>query len=149
MAKRKCTYCKEYFSKDDMLVVGVSSFCSQEHMLANGNKAKPNKGLSPKPKRQQVANDVALKVLELDGYRCRYCGKQTEELILHHIVYRSEASSWDQLHGEDNLITLCNYPCHLFNIHGDKKKYQPLCFEIIKLRLNGDKTTTIQELENG
>jgi|JI9StandDraft_2_1071091.scaffolds.fasta_scaffold45797_4 5-methylcytosine-specific restriction endonuclease McrA len=147
MSKRKCTYCKEYFDKDDMLAVGVSAFCSQEHMFANGSK--PKTTLKKKPKRQEVADDVVLKVLKLDDYRCRYCGKHTEELIMHHIVYRSEASHWDGLHTEDNLITLCNYPCHLFHVHGDKKKYQPLCLRIVDLRKQGDKTTTIQELENG
>lgn len=147
MSKRKCSHCKSYFDSDEMLVRGLSAFCSNEHYLAQLNKAQTKKS-KPKKHNIDITDEQREAVLRLDGYRCRYCGKSSDNLAVHHIAYRSEAKHEPWLNEPVNLITLCNYPCHLDIIHGNKKLYQPLCRQIVYLRaLKGDKTTTIAMLE--
>ena len=46
-------------------------------------------------------------VLERDGHRCTSCGRQDQQLTMHHLVPASEGG-----HGyPDNLTTLCQF-CH-------------------------------------
>lgn len=141
MAKHKCAYCKEYFDKESMIQSGLSSFCSKEHMLK-----KMNKNSRPKKKRSSLPSEVREEVLALDGYRCRFCGHNDRPLAVHHIMYRSEDSL--RVADIDNLITLCNQPCHLYHVHGNKKLYQDLCKQIIlRRKSNGDKKSLIIMLE--
>jgi hypothetical protein len=148
MSKRKCAYCGDYFDRESMEIRGLSAFCSNAHFLASINTAKPKQ---KKPKQSNPHNDLSAvrdKILALDNYRCRYCGKASNNLAVHHIYYRSEAKNEPWLNQQHNLITLCNYPCHLDIIHGNKKLYQPLCLQIVWLRtFNNDRYTTIHKLE--
>lgn len=65
-------------------------------------------------------------VLERDRNRCRWCGRTNGGLHLHHIVYRSGGGGH---HSPDILITLC--PQHHQLVHSDKRRYQPLLFELM------------------
>ncbi len=53
-----------------------------------------------------VYNQVRLKVLERDGWRCQICGRRTL-LDIHHIDARARGGD----DGETNLLTLCRM-CH-------------------------------------
>jgi len=149
MSKKRCAYCRDYFESDQMVVRGLSAYCSNEHYLSSVNKAKTKQKIVKKLNDDlDITEAQRLTVLDLDGYRCRYCGKASANLAVHHIAYRSEAKHEPWLNDPVNLISLCNYPCHLDIIHGNKKLYQPLCRQIVYLRaLRSDKTTTIQQLE--
>lgn len=149
MSKRRCAYCREYFDQSTMIVSGLSAFCSNGHLLKARNKSRPK----PQPKQPNddfdgISPAMRLAAIEADGYRCRYCGNLSHNLAVHHIYYRSEARNEPWLHQPHNLITLCNYPCHLDIVHGNKRLYQPLCLQIVWLRMiEGDVHTTIQMLE--
>lgn len=150
MSKRKCAYCKEYFDKEDMIESGLSAYCSQEHRIKSVDTGR--KRLAARRAAKKVEMDVPEEtrelVLELDNYRCRYCGKASNNLVPHHIAYRSEARHEPWLNDPVNLITLCNYPCHLDIVHGNKNLYQPLCRQIVWLRaVHGNRNTTIRMLE--
>ena len=150
MSKRKCAYCKEYFDKSDMIQQGLSAYCSQEHRLRSVDTGTKRVAARRRAKKMEtdIPADVRELILNLDNHRCRYCGKESGNLVPHHIVYRSEAQNEPWLNDPVNLITLCNYPCHINIIHGNKKLYQPLCRQIVYLRaVRGDKNTTIRMLE--
>lgn len=147
MPKKRCAFCKEYGNRSDMVQMGLYSFCSEQHRLAHQKKSNEKKAKRQAANRSEPSPETRDLVFSLDDSRCRWCGKQTNDLILHHIVYRSEFhGDKEALHSVDNLITLCNYPCHLVHVHGNKKKYQPLCQEIVLLRNDGDRSTTIVDL---
>lgn len=148
MSKRRCKYCREYFDRSEMIIRGMSAYCSNEHLTAGINFVKHKSSFSTERNADSAGPDREL-VKELDGNRCRYCGKRSWNLIVHHIHYRSEAATAPWLHSPHNLITLCNEPCHLNIVHGNKRLYKPLCLQIVWLRmLHGDKHTTIQMLES-
>lgn len=146
----KCKSCGKKLDKDKVVHVGLSSYCSFE---CSWNK-KPAK---KKPKSKKVASDkgyvepiseaVRNHVIRKDNYRCRLC-KGKNNLAVHHVYYKSEAKKEPWLNQPQNLITLCNEPCHLGIVHGNKKKFQPLCLGIIWLReVENDRYTTIYKLE--
>lgn len=150
MPKRQCNHCNEYFERDEMIVDRLSAFCSHEHHILHMNTGRERLAERRRKRKQEtdVPQEVRDLVFELDGHRCRFCGQSSSNLVIHHIAYRSEAKHEDWLNEPVNLITLCNYPCHLDKVHGDKQLYQPLCRQIVYLRaLKSDKTTTIQQLE--
>lgn len=148
MPKKRCAFCREYGDRSEMVQVGLYSFCSNEHRLAHQRKSDKKKVKRQTSRRSEPSPATRDEVFRLDGYRCRWCGKQTDDLILHHIIYRSEfmGDKDADVHSVFNLITLCNYPCHLVHVHGNKKKYQPLCQELVLLRNDGDRSTTIVDL---
>ena len=84
-------------------------------------------------KRIKVSDETYKKVLYRDRC-CRLCGnKNINELVLHHIYYRSERK--DLIDEPSNCIMLCgNFTknkCHQL-VHNNKKKYQPYLLELIK-----------------
>lgn len=149
MSKRRCAYCREYFDQSTMIVSSLSAYCCNDHLLKAHSKSRPK----AKPKRSnansgEISTAMRLAAIESDGYRCRYCGNLSSQLAVHHVYYRSEARNEPWLHQPHNLITLCNEPCHLTIVHGNKRVYQPLCLQIVWLRMiEGDVVTTIQQLE--
>ena len=150
MPKRKCAYCNEFFERDEMIVDRLSSFCTQEHRLLSVKTGHERLVERRRKQKQEtdIPQDVRDLVLKLDNYRCRYCGSASANLVAHHIVYRSEARNEPWLNDPVNLITLCNYPCHIDIVHSNKSLYQPLCRQVVYLRsLKGDSMTTIEELE--
>ena len=149
MSTRRCTYCREYFDGSSMVVRGLSAFCSNAHLTLHASSSRPSSGpKAPRNRRNSMTEERRIEVLVLDHYRCRYCGDPSRDLAVHHISYRSEASKEPWLNQVHNLITLCNYPCHLDIVHGNKKLYQPLCRQIVWLRaMDNYDRTTIKSLE--
>ena len=163
--KVKCANCKEYIEKSDAIPRGLSNFCSMDCVFSKANKRKSNQraGRSAKDtkrkvsvsdaktKRRMVSNELTDEqrqhVLKGDGYRCRLCGGK-DNLVFHHVIYKSEKRNKQWQDEISNGITLCNTPCHLSIVHGNKKRFQKLCLGIVYLReVEGDKHTTIYELE--
>lgn len=156
--KVKCGNCKKYIERDTSVHAGINYFCDADCLSGKrmatakkvSEKRKMDLGSTHKTKKQRRisrtkrdSNDV----FERDGFRCRYCGGRNN-LIVHHVIYRSEIRNRQWKDELSNLLTLCNEPCHLSIIHSNKKKYQPLCLQIIWLReINGDKTTLIKDIE--
>jgi len=50
---------------------------------------------------------IAAHINELDGYKCRGCGKGVVGRMPHHIIYRSQISIKNGRDEDWNLITLC------------------------------------------
>jgi 5-methylcytosine-specific restriction endonuclease McrA len=147
MSKRRCKHCREYFDRDGMVIRGMSAYCSNEHLVADLNSVKYKSTIS-KRRNADLSSADREAIFRLDGHRCRYCGKHSRNLAVHHIYYRSEAKHEPWLNQPHNLITLCNYPCHLDIVHGNKRRYQALCLQVVWLRmLKNDKETTIAMLE--
>lgn len=154
MSKVKCKGCQTYVNKESAIRVGLSSWCSNDCRYSEPAKKKPKgtKKLAPKPKAKRIdygtiSHEVYDYVIKADGNRCRHCGG-TKDLAVHHIYYRSEAKYYEWCSQPINLITLCNYPCHLSIIHRDKKKYQPLCLDIVKEReWDGNNTRLIKDIK--
>ena len=155
MSKVRCKECREYVDKDDAIRIGLSSWCSNGCLNADRfSKPKPkkksNKKVASEPKDLdygKISPEVYDAVLQADSNRCRLCGG-TENLAVHHIFYRSEAKYFPWCSQRHNLITLCNQECHLNIVHKDKKKYKPLCLQIVWLReINNDRYTLIKDIE--
>jgi 5-methylcytosine-specific restriction endonuclease McrA len=164
--KVKCANCKEYIEKSGAISRGISNFCSMDCVFAKANKGKSSQraGNSSKDKytrpkldskvsngktkhRRLVSDELRQHVLEGDNYRCRLCGGNNN-LALHHVIYKSNKKNKPWENQVSNLITLCNHPCHLSIVHGDKKRFQKLCLGIVWLReVEDDKHTTIYKLE--
>jgi hypothetical protein len=157
--KVKCANCKEFIDKSDAIPRGISNFCSTACLFAKANKSKELKRTKPPTKvkdiqvnrrlvSDELTDEVRQHVLEFDGFKCRLCGRSSSNLVFHHVIYKSDVRNkrWqDQI---SNGITLCNRPCHLSVVHGNKKRFQPLCLGIIWLReVERDRHTTIYDLE--
>lgn len=83
-------------------------------------------------------------VMQRDGKRCRMCGDATKNrLHVHHIRYRSEYQ--DDPHNERNLLTLC-LVCH-DRIHSNKKHWQPVLLELIRLHYEEDLFLMVLDVE--
>lgn len=126
MAKVRCNGCKEYFDKDSAIRVGISNFCSDDCRFAKAKPKPAPKRDKPRTRKPGPSTDFPAatreRILERDGYRCRFCGKQSGNLAIHHIRYRSERKlGIEFLTSEANGITLCNTPCHLDVIHKDAR----------------------------
>ena len=145
MGKKRCKHCRQYGDAADMVVYGLSAFCSNEHFYAHQNEPS-----APKPKKNTdkgPSKAVREEVATLDDGMCRMCGARSGNLVVHHIIFRSQAPRAEWLHDEPNLITLCNYPCHIAEAHGkEKDKLQKKFVEIVKLRAKGDRHTTVRML---
>lgn len=50
-----------------------------------------------------------LEILQRDNFTCRSCGRDDEQLHVHHMVYDADKLPWD--YDNDDLVTLCN-DCH-------------------------------------
>jgi len=141
--KVRCSYCKNYIDKNVAVKRSVQSFCSEEHFYEYVKKNRKKQIVKYKKKNEDFSFSEKLEIIKLDEYRCRFCGTEYN-LHVHHILYRSEGGSNDI----DNLITLCYK--HHETVHSDKKRYQPLCLNLVDLRNRGklEKFTTISQLEN-
>jgi hypothetical protein len=52
---------------------------------------------------------MRLKILHRDGFRCRSCGDEKSELHVHHASYQKKKNPWEV--DVDYIFTLCK-PCH-------------------------------------
>lgn len=71
--------------------------------------------------RSKEWKQIAAKVMERDGYRCRCCGRTAEEakLSVHHCTYEN---LFDESEHLTDLITVCTV-CHL-SIHRNRNNWQ-------------------------
>jgi hypothetical protein len=152
MSKVRCANknCKKYIEKESAVRRGMVSYCSDE-CLYQRPQAKRKTSTSKTAKRSKVAEIISGQTIEQsivrDGNRCRVCGKNSGNLAVHHIFYRSD---WDNKPWQEeasNKITLCNEPCHLTIVHGNKAKYQPLLLGLIWVREIEGKNITLEQLE--
>jgi len=151
--KVKCANCKEYIEKSSAIPRGISNFCSMDCVFAKANKGKSGSGFASKAKskpnkghKQLVSPIVRDAVLKRDNYSCRLCGK-ANNLAVHHIIYKSDKKNKPWENEVSNLITLCNHPCHLSIVHGNKKRFQPICLMYIWFREVEGKLYSFDELE--
>ena len=149
-SKVKCHACKEYVDTGSAFRRGLSSWCDYDCFIDSQNaalKKKYKKMASSKGHDTGVYEELRLKVLTSDNFRCRLCAKQNN-LAVHHVIYKSDKKNKPWENTVSNLITLCNTPCHLSIVHKNKKRFQRLCLGIIWIReIEGDRSTTIYQLE--
>ncbi len=148
-SKFKCKGCQEYVEKNRAVNIGLSRFCSRDCYYRSLSESKKTKKVAPKRQVSSVKGPDQLtrqRVLQRDRYRCRLCGN-SKGLVPHHVYYRSEAKKESWLNSSHNLITLCNHPCHLSVIHGNKKKYQPILLGLIWLSEVENRYMTIEQFE--
>jgi len=61
-----------------------------------------------------------LEILERDDWACQWCGDNTSELHVHHLIYHWDSEPWE--YQDEELITLCS-SCH------EKEKDRKLAIE--------------------
>lgn len=130
-AKARCSQCREYFPKEDLLrtgLGGLGGICSEECLTAyvDRYRAKRDRRKVNREKKhtqntggRRLPGTCRDRVKRRDSETCRWCGT-TDLVQIHHVRYRSEG-------GPDtprNLISLCA-TCHE-RAHSNKKKYQPV-----------------------
>lgn len=149
-SKFRCKGCGEYVEKDRAVHIGLSRFCSRDCYFRSISETQRPKKVAPKRTlpsvKDEPSEEIRLKVLQRDRHRCRLCGR-SQGLVPHHIYYRSEAKREPWLHSTHNLITLCNSPCHLSIIHGNKKKFKPILLGLVWLSEVENKYMTIEQFE--
>jgi len=152
MANVRCGFCKTFIPKESAIPYGLSHFCNSDCLTSKRFQKPPpqksvKKNVKKKTKAPGLTAETREQVLHRDSYRCRFCGTH-QDLCVHHVVYKSDPKNRPWENQTSNLITLCNQICHLNKVHGNKKKYQKLCLQIIWLaEVMNDKHTTIQQLE--
>lgn len=157
--KVRCANCKEFIEKSDAIPRGISNFCSMDCLFAKTNKGKSGRrsvsstenskvqSVNRRLVSNELTDEVRDHVLRNDNFRCRLCGG-ANNLVFHHVIYKSEKKNKLWQDTVSNGITLCNEPCHLGIVHKDKKRFQKLCLGIIWLReVEGDRYTSIYDLE--
>lgn len=149
-SKIKCKACKKYVpKKDNNFRVGLSTYCDSSCYYGSLSEIKKIEDMAserPVFKIKEPSDDVRTKVFVRDRYQCRLCGK-SNNLIVHHVYYRSEAKKQPWLHSSHNLITLCNEPCHLSIVHKNKKKFKPILLGLIWLSEVENKYMTVKQFE--
>jgi len=138
MAKVRCGFCKTFIPKEGSVPYGLSHFCDTDCLTNKRFEIKtPKKSIKKNVKKKtkqnkSLSDETRQEVLRRDGYKCRFCGTQ-EDLCIHHVVYKSDPKNKPWQDQRSNLLVLCNQICHLKKVHGNKKKYQRLCLQIIWL----------------
>ena len=129
-AKARCSICKNYYPKDEMLqqgLGGLGGICSDEcrELYVQKYRAKRVRRKENREKKytntggRRLPGTCRDRVKRRDSETCRWCGT-TQYVQIHHVRYRSEG-------GPDtprNLISLCD-SCHA-RAHTNKRKYQPV-----------------------
>jgi len=124
--KVKCKHCGAFVDRDGAYRVGLSSYCSNDHFIANRTaSAAKRTAIKRKAKKDPMPPAIAETVLTRDDRTCRLC-RGTDLTQIHHIRYRSEGGP----HTVENLIVLCGV-CHT-TVHGNKKYWQPKLLEMVQ-----------------
>ena len=147
-AKARCSICRSYFPKEDMLRSGLGSLggvCS-EGCFEDYVKKYRAKRVRRKEHREKkydtgrrLPGTCRDRVKKRDHGRCRWCGTD-QEIQIHHVRYRSEG-------GPDtpkNLISICAN-CHAM-AHSNKRKYQPILLTWLWLYYEMNKEYTVQSV---
>lgn len=93
----------------------------------------------------RISPETHRAVLRADR-RCRVC-ESTDNLQVHHIVYRSESRWFWWCSTPQNLITLC-INCHIPIVHKDKKRWQKVMLGLVWLReVEGNTSMNAYEFE--
>lgn len=125
-SKRRCTFCGGYFEAETMQKVGLSGVCSSQCLsdLQDKSRNKRARRILHRENRvrygRRLPGNVRDAVRARDGHRCRYCGKGSGRLEIHHINYRSQGGRDE----ETNLILLCDEHHRL--MHSNKRHWQPV-----------------------
>jgi 5-methylcytosine-specific restriction endonuclease McrA len=143
--KVKCAGCREYKEKEFCVPYGLGWCCDANcRWLAielRRKSAPPNRTSATPKRRAQPSLERRRKMAARErDHGCRYC-LVARNLHVHHIVYRSEGGT----HAERNLITLCNV--HHDLMHSNKKRFQPVLKELIRLHYETDQFLTVTEVE--
>lgn len=140
--------CRKYIEKSGASRSGLSYYCDSD-CLSESQKKKSK--TSPAKNRSSIkqahyAVECSSIIRTKDEGRCRLCGKSTG-LAVHHIYYRSDQTNkpWENEYW--NQITLCNRPCHLEIVHGDKKKWTPILLGLTWVREVEQKNISLEQLE--
>ena len=113
-----CTKLKKEITNEDCRLCQEKEYKKHKTNVKNNNKKK-------------VSKETYELVLKESQGRCALCGKETINLDLHHIEFRSERP--DLIDEPSNCIMLCNgfeNNCHLGKAHKEKKKYKKILKEI-------------------
>jgi hypothetical protein len=138
--------CRQYKDKQYCVPFGLGWCCDANCRWQAIERRRRGQQLNTAPRRQtprrsqpnQEQRNKA-RARERD-HCCRWCGV-TRHLHVHHIVYRSERGS----HQERNLITLCDV--HHDLAHSNKRKWQPVLKELIRLYYDESLYLTVPEVE--
>lgn len=140
-SKRRCVVCRNYYPPEEMRVVSVSSICSDE-CLRTHSKPKPPR---VRPRKTATVRRLPTALRESirtrDKKSCRFCGRSTGRMEIHHIEYRSQGGA-DVAH---NLILLCEDHHRL--VHSSKRYWQPILRAVIWMHYVGRISLTIPEAE--
>lgn len=131
MSKVRCGGCHEYIEKDTALRRGLQNFCQFACI----------KWPKQKEPKSDISDQLRLKVHQDDNWGCRRCGTQHAPLDIHHIKYRSTLGE----HTYENLISVCR-SCHQQIHEAPREVYQPLLYEIVALREQGDRVTRVVDI---
>src|SRR5262245_51463881 len=108
-SKLRCSVCRDYYPREDMLRVGVGALgaiCEDECMVLFKEKyrKKRDRRVVNRQRRygRRLPGACRDRVRRRDNARCRWCGA-VDELNIHHVRYRSEGGPDNQR----NLMTLC------------------------------------------
>lgn len=146
-AKARCSICRNYFLKEDMLrsgLGGLGGVCSEECFEIYKKKYQ-DKRIRRKAHREAKYDNSSRRlpgtcrdrVKRRDDGKCRWCGT-VDEIQIHHVRYRSEG-------GPDtprNLISICA-ECHAL-AHTNKKKYQPILLLWLWLFYEREQEVTVE-----
>lgn len=125
--KKRAKNYKPYFyctDKKNVITLDECKNCSNRIFVQN----KPIKKISSN--KVSVFPITYEDVMKRDEGKCRLCGC-TQNLQLHHIIYRSEDKS--KINDVNNCIMLC-LKCHKL-VHTNKKKYKPILQDILNSQI--------------
>lgn len=127
-AKVRCTVCRNYFAKEEILHRSIGNICSEECLSERQSRATVKRKQSTvrtkviRRRRDGMDPVVREQCRSRDNHQCRMCGRTNVALHLHHVRYRSEGGP----DVPENLMTLC-HECHAL-VHSDKRQFQPTLF---------------------
>lgn len=138
-----CQGCRLFRDPAEMQKVGLGYICGEKCMDLVRQRARDKRARRQdnRVKHSKGALDTGRRRARIrDGNACRWCGRASC-IQVHHIKYRSEGGG----HGVDNLLTLCQV-CHE-QAHSNKRRYQPVLLELIRLGNEESLFLTVPEVE--